>query len=125
MRILASWREQMPQQVIYSRLHVPELTLEELMEDFFGPLARDGASILEVQVRLQKALGYLHAIGDERMRLAALEQSNRALDRADLAGFATVDRATIEAAAEWSRASIRNGADSLQTTPHSAGMSPS
>lgn len=41
------------------RLFVPELTLEELVEAAYRPIARDGAGNIEVQIRLQKTLAAL------------------------------------------------------------------
>lgn len=38
------------------RVHVPPVHVDELFDDFFLPVARDGAGVAEVQVRLQKAL---------------------------------------------------------------------
>jgi uncharacterized membrane protein len=38
----------------YDRIAVPELTIEDLFEDAFRPLARDGAGNIEVMIRLQK-----------------------------------------------------------------------
>jgi uncharacterized membrane protein len=37
----------------YDRIAVPE-TIEDLFEDAFRPLARDGAGNIEVMIRLQK-----------------------------------------------------------------------
>jgi uncharacterized membrane protein len=40
----------------------PSIMLEELFDDFFTPIARDGARMIEVQIRLQKALKALRQI---------------------------------------------------------------
>ncbi|MFM9859339.1 DUF2254 domain-containing protein [Pseudoxanthobacter sp. M-2] len=67
------------------RVHVPPLAVADLLDDVFAPIARDGAGIIEVQMRLQKALIALASMGDDAMTAAALEQSRRALVRAEAA----------------------------------------
>jgi uncharacterized membrane protein len=67
------------------RIHVPPLAAADLMDDIFAPIARDGASLIEVQLRLQKALLALAGASDGRMAAAALEQSRRALAHAEAA----------------------------------------
>lgn len=65
------------------RVHVPELDIGDMLDDAFMPIARDGASILEVQVRLQKAFRTLAAAGDPALRLEALRHARSALARAE------------------------------------------
>jgi uncharacterized membrane protein len=67
------------------RVRVPPLAVADLLDDVFAPIARDGAGIIEVQMRLQKALTALAAMGDDAMTAAALEQSRRAMARAEAA----------------------------------------
>ena len=64
---------------------MPPLAVADLLDDVFAPIARDGAGIIEVQMRLQKALIALASMGDDAMTAAALEQSRRALVRAEAA----------------------------------------
>lgn len=40
----------------FERVHAPDIEVEGLFDDFFNPIARDGASLIEVQIRLQSAL---------------------------------------------------------------------
>jgi len=68
---------------LYPRVHVPVLKSADLFEDAFMPLGRDGAGLIEVQLRLQKALFALSRMGDEDFRKAALFQSELALKRAE------------------------------------------
>ncbi|GHB24075.1 DUF2254 domain-containing protein [Salinicola rhizosphaerae] len=49
-------------------VYVEPLESEDLFEDFFTPIARDGASTVEIGIRLQKALVALAAVSDERTR---------------------------------------------------------
>ena len=67
----------------YPRVHVPPLTARDLFEDAFMLIARDGAAMIEVQLRIQKALGALARTGDEAFRAAALHQADLARDRAE------------------------------------------
>ncbi len=45
--------------VEYVAVHVPSTTFEDIVTDAFRPIARDGASIVEVGLRLQHVLGAL------------------------------------------------------------------
>ncbi len=54
-----------------ARVHVADPTIDDFFDDFFGPLARDSAALLEVGVRLQKALASLGRMGDGRLAAAA------------------------------------------------------
>lgn len=49
----------------YSRVFVPGLSLDDMFDDFFRPLARDGASELEIGVRLLKALASLARLNSD------------------------------------------------------------
>ncbi|MDQ1085225.1 MULTISPECIES: DUF2254 domain-containing protein [Microbacterium] len=75
--------------VDYERVRVVAPRLQDLVDDAFRPLARDGAADVEVQVRLQKCLASLaasapaHAAVFRDAARAAYERSRRALDRAD------------------------------------------
>lgn len=65
------------------RVYVPELCVRDMFDDAFTPIARDGATILEVQVRLQKAFQTLAISGNDTMRIAAVQHSRLALARAE------------------------------------------
>jgi uncharacterized membrane protein len=65
------------------RIRVPPLAAADLMDDIFAPIARDGAGLVEVQLRLQKALVALAEGSDGAMAAAAREQSRRAFARAE------------------------------------------
>ena len=64
-------------------VHVPPLDTADLFDDLFGPIGRDGAGQVEVQVRLQKAFLTLAALGNEHARANARRQSALALARAE------------------------------------------
>lgn len=69
-------------EVVFDRVEVPTLSVDDLLDDAFTPIARDGAGTVEVAVRLQKALGILAATGDAALRSAALRHQRIALARA-------------------------------------------
>jgi uncharacterized membrane protein len=78
---------------------VPELSAQDLLDDAFTAIARDGAGTVEVAVRLQKALKSLAAIGDADLRAAAEHHARLALKRAEKAMDVAEDLAVVRAAA--------------------------
>jgi len=87
-RVLSGWPADpgtvLSKAIHYSQVSVPPLALGDLFDDVFSPIARDGASLIEVQARLQKAYQGLAAKAGsfqaESQRHAAL-----ALKRAETA----------------------------------------
>ncbi|MCB9998778.1 MAG: DUF2254 domain-containing protein [Methylobacteriaceae bacterium] len=86
-RLLLEYANTRPEDddVRFPRLRLAPLVAGDLLSDAFGPIARDGAAIIEVQLRLQKALGALARSGDGDMRAAALREARFALDHAEIA----------------------------------------
>lgn len=68
----------------YPRVEMSALDWDDLCEDAFAAIARDGAACIEVALRLQKVLSALATADCEGLRLAARRQSNLALKRAEL-----------------------------------------
>lgn len=95
-RLLAPWvrAEAAPADldIVHSRLHVPPLATAELLDDVFTPIARDGASLIEVQIALQKAYAALSSISGGACSevLANLAEDTRA--RAMMAMTSEADR---------------------------------
>jgi uncharacterized membrane protein len=87
LRVLAKWssqaREAVPS-VTCPRLHVPPVSVEDMVGDAFRWIARDGAGQLEVQVRLQKALQSLAAHDPAHFAEAARAMSHEAFARAKI-----------------------------------------
>ncbi|HUF04986.1 MAG TPA: DUF2254 domain-containing protein [Aridibacter sp.] len=88
-RLFAIWSEEPDQDQNDSRpdadrVEVPELSLEEMFDDGFGAVARDGAGLVEVVIKIQKAVGSLATRSDE-MREAADRLSAKSLDHAEKA----------------------------------------
>jgi uncharacterized membrane protein len=102
LRLLSLWpTQQQPDEdaIRYPRIHVPPLQLDDLLHDLYGPVARDGAGILEVGVKLQRAFGALEAIGDPDLARAAQAHARLALQRAEAKLDFEPDRILLRAAA--------------------------
>ena len=102
--LIGLWRDRQPEQtpqVSFPRLHVPQVSMDDVFEDVFRPIARDGAGLVEVQLRLQAALAALHALGGPEMKAAAIRQSREALARCDALPI-DADREAVARAARWS-----------------------
>ncbi|KUJ77308.1 hypothetical protein AVO44_18110 [Ruegeria profundi] len=76
-RILARWRDDPSSEIAYLNVFVPPVSSADLIVDAFRPIARDGASCIEVQLRLQKAL---HALASIRPNVFADPASKMATD---------------------------------------------
>lgn len=101
-RVLSDWaREDKPDEedIKCPHVFVPPIDDRDLFEDAFMMIGRDGAHLIEVQLRLQKALAHLSERGDSAFREAALRESARALATARREVYADEDMARIEAAA--------------------------
>lgn len=79
----------------YPRVEVPELSVQDMFDDAFTPIARDGAGAVEVVVRLQKALSSLAFQADASMRDAARAHGRMALARAEKAMHLPEDLAHV------------------------------
>lgn len=85
-RVLAIWAgDDEEVEPLFPEVWVPDLDVAELFDDIFVPIARDGAGVVEVQVRLHKALAALARTGDPRFIENARRQSQQALERAAMA----------------------------------------
>ena len=101
----------------FDRVLVPSLSLEDLFDDAFTAIARDGAATVEVAVRLQKALATLALVDDTRMRANAVRHAALAARRADAALRFPPDREALEAAAGWWRNPARSSPGQDRTAP--------
>lgn len=74
-------------------VHVPAFAFPDLLEDFYRPIARDGAATVELGIRLQKSLAALAAI-EPRARQDCMFEADDALARAksQLASSTDADR---------------------------------
>lgn len=87
----------------YDRVLVPEISIDEMLDDAFRAIARDGAGLVEVQIRLQKALHAIAAMPHSGMAEAARYQSRAALKRAEKAITFEPDIDLVNTAAAWSQ----------------------
>ncbi len=57
-RLLSQWAresaDRAEEEPTHPQIHVPPLTAADLLEDAFMLMARDGAGLIEVQLRIQK-----------------------------------------------------------------------
>lgn len=88
-RIFTLWaqvdEEEIDESVYYDRIWAPELSLEDMFDDAFTGIARDGAGTVEVGLRLQKAFRGLAALDHDQMEKVSLEQAEIALHYAEKA----------------------------------------
>lgn len=69
------------EEIKYPLVYVPALTADDLFDNFFSPIARDGAGILEVSLRLQKAFIALNNTDDDDLKRAAVHYSRISFER--------------------------------------------
>lgn len=87
--------------VQFDRVAVPKLSVSDMFDDAFTAIARDGASMVEVVVRLLKALESLAAIDNHPLRDNALRHARLALIRAEISLKAPDDLRTVREAARF------------------------
>jgi uncharacterized membrane protein len=77
------------------KLHIPALSFSDILEDFFRPIARDGAGMIEVAIRLQKCLGAIEA-AQPRASADCILRADDSIERANRALTSASDRAKLE-----------------------------
>ena len=88
------------QEPSHPRLFVAPIRLGDLFDDLFSPIARDGAGILEVGMRLQKAFLALAQFGPPEFAENAARHSQLALKRAEPMLRLDEDKAVLRGLAE-------------------------
>ncbi|WP_198598362.1 DUF2254 domain-containing protein [Mangrovicella endophytica] len=93
-RVLSIWGEpaEATSDVEYPNVFVPPVEVADLFDDLFTPIARDGASTVEVGVRLQKAFCTLSRLGREGYADSAIRHAREALQRAEAALVIEADK---------------------------------
>lgn len=81
-RILARWKESPDAKIDHEAVFVPPITPAELIVDAFRPIVRDGASNVEVQLRVKKALRALADIAPDVFAVPTAEMVADAGSRA-------------------------------------------
>lgn len=85
-RLFAAWASHADAQAPEcGRIAVPELAPDDMFEDVFPALARDGAGVIEVGLRMQRVLGELGRCGDAGLRAVASRHAALAMARAERA----------------------------------------
>lgn len=100
-RIFTLWaqvdEEEIDKDVKFDRVWVPELSLQDMFDDAFLGIARDGAGTVEVGIRLQKAFRGLAALDHQEMGKVSLNQAETALNYAEKALILQEEVRQIEA----------------------------
>lgn len=109
-RILSLWRDRASPDLRFDAVFVRPVTPQEAIEDAFRPIARDGAGLVEVQIRLQKSLKSLSDMAPAAFAAPAARASDEALARAEAAGIMAFDLEDIRAVADLSGEEARAGA---------------
>lgn len=116
-RLLTLWAQgadlRPEDEVRHPHVHVPPLRTADLFEDAFLGLGRDGAGLVEVQLRLQKGLLALGRIGDADFRAAAMEQAGFARARAEAALGLEEEKIRLRRVAEEAAAAAPTGDGTL------------
>ncbi len=101
-RLLEKWHSKTnaPQEVKFTHVEVPAFDPEDLMDDAFTAISRDGAAMFEVCSRLQKSLKTLARLGNPGLRAAAIRHSRLALEQSDAALRTDEHRRIIRGLAE-------------------------
>ena len=85
----------------FDRLSMQELALEDLSDDAFQPIGRDGAPCLEVGLRLQRGLSLISLLPVPGIREAAWAQARLALHHGERALQLAQDLDRLQQAAGW------------------------
>lgn len=94
-RLLSLWRDRAEPETRFPQVYVPVITADEVIEDAFRPISRDGVALVEVQIRLHKALLSIAQVCPADLAQAAKMMSLHALTRAEAEDLAPDDLAAI------------------------------
>lgn len=107
-RLFSQWadvchqrREATEEPSSFDRLSMQELALEDLFDDAFQAIGRDGAPCLEVGLRLQKGLSLISLLPVPGIRGAARAQARLALHHGERALHLAQDMERLQQAAGW------------------------
>ena len=73
------------EKIKHNRIEVPELEAADILEDAFRPVARDGASNIEVMLRMQKAFKSIYTFVPNEVKNDVLINTQDAYNRAKMA----------------------------------------
>lgn len=100
-RILEPWRKHVSidddhEEIIYPRVRIAEIKLDDLFDDVFLSIGRDGASLIEIQLRLQKTLLALKQLCPECFAEQVDRHSQMAFQRAQQALSLDADKQRLQ-----------------------------
>ena len=86
-RLFCIWREHRvlkddDESICFPSVRVPALKTSDLIEDLFMPVARDGAGLIEIQIRIQKSMAALRDMAPEVFGEVMSEYAELAFKRA-------------------------------------------
>lgn len=87
-RLFTNFSEALKQnrsEIVWPHLYLSRLCIDDLFDDFFTPIARDGATLIEVMIALQKSLRHLKESDEALYRGSAEVMGRLALKRAKIA----------------------------------------
>lgn len=115
-RLFSQWAEvccqrlDLPDEPVrFDRLSMPKLVLEDLLDDAFQAIGRDGAACLEVGLRLQKGLSLISLLPVPGIQEASRSQARLALSHGEVALRLTQDAERLRKAADWILVPPRRG----------------
>jgi uncharacterized membrane protein len=104
-RLLCGWsaarQRAEPEKVLHDRVFVKPLGEEDFFEDVFAPLSHDGASLLQVSIRLQKSLAILGQLGYTPFHGPAAYYASRSLQFTQTTIQLAEDRQRLADIAAW------------------------
>ncbi len=115
-RLFAGWSDARIEhaseaEILYPRIHVPAVQEADMYDDVFPSIARDGAHMREIGIKLQKALAALSLCKYEPMRMPSGRHAADALARAMAAMSFEADRESVRQVAF-----ATNGRDSVSAS---------
>jgi uncharacterized membrane protein len=111
-RLLAQWgsfdASETEREIDFPHVRVPAIEAGDMFDDVFAPIARDGAGMVEIQLRLQKAFLALLDTDQAAFSAAVVRHSATALVRADADLKLESEKQIVRTAAAKVRARMSN-----------------
>ncbi|EGM1627967.1 DUF2254 domain-containing protein [Salmonella enterica] len=82
--------------VLYPQIHIAPLSINDIFDDIFSPIARDGAALGEVRVKLVKSLGMLASSWPELYSESAQKHAKEALNYAKCSQLLCSERRLLD-----------------------------
>jgi uncharacterized membrane protein len=86
--------------VKYDRVAIMAISINDMFDDAFNAIARDGASNIEVAIRLQQAFHSLTLLNDDEMRQTAISHAKLAFSYAERSLTLPEEREALKSVAE-------------------------